>query len=485
MDENEFFQELYYNYLEYNKYIIIYIDNNLEINNDYYNILKIINKNSSIKIVRFLLNNEDKNTNKDILEDSLENNLLINEIYPDSYIEDILIKNCLFIIYLSLIIRSNQLIELVIKYNKLIIYDINIIDSYILSNIENILQNNIKIVIDDFIKNYNINEINENLKDNGLNKICNSNNSNNNNQINKTEIISYPIKNIKNIKYTINKLSIVNNTKINIVTFFKNSDFKILNVIQKKCIIENLKNNNIDKLIIIGKNLQEELNNINNENKNIIFIEYPDNLSYSTLIKLINEKLNDEIVCILRSDIVLPNQQSLNELDIDFYENKNEIYSVSRIERLINGIFVKSEKLNKILFSTEQDAWIFKAPLKIDYNKLENIYFYNKYSELYFNYILKINNYNLINNTNKFKIIRILYENNIENRILIENNKMNDSSNGSIYPNNIFLLPDNNSIDKISIENLINSLKLDDKEIYNIKCDLFNKYFKNRIISDL
>jgi len=480
MDENEFVQELYYNFLEYNKYIIIYIDNNLEINNDYYNVLKIINKNSSIKIVRFLLNSEEKNNYKNIFKDSLENNLLINEIYPDSYIEDILIKNCLFIIYLSSIIRSNQLIELVLKYNKLIVYNINIIDSYIFSNIENILQNNIQIVIDNFIQNYNINEINENLKDNGLNKICNNNN---NNLINKTEIISHPI---KNIKYTINKSLIINNTKINIVTFFKNSDVKILNVIQKKCIIENLKNNNIDKLIIIGKNLQEELNDINNENKNIIFIEYPDNLSYSTLIKLINEKLNDEIVCILRSDIVLPNQQSLNELEIDFYENKNEIYSVSRIERLINGIFVKSEKLNKILFSSEQDAWIFKAPLKIDYTKLENIYFYNKYSELYFNYILKVNNYNLINNTNKFKIIRILYENNIENRILIQNNKINyfikDPTNNS---HNIYLLPDNNSIDKISIENLINSLKLDDKEIYNIKCDLFNKYFKNRIISDL
>ena len=187
----------------------------------------------------------------------------------------------------------------------------------------------------------------------------------------------------------------------------------------------------------------------------------------------------------LRSDIVLPNQQSLDELDLEFYESPNEIYAISRIERLINGMFVKSDKLNKILFSTEQDGWIFKSPLNINLEKLEFIYFYNKYSELYFNYLLKNSNYNIINNTNKFKIIRILYENNIEHRILIDNIENSAENNIKNNANNIFLLPDNNSFDKISIENLINSLNLDDKEIYNLKCELFNKYFKNKIINDI
>lgn len=498
LSENEFIQKLYYDSIENNKYIIIYVDNDIEITNKilfpYINLLKIIN-NSPIKIIRFLLNNESKNL--------YEDNIIINEIYPDLYCEDMFIKNCLCILYFSSIKRSNQLTNLAIKYNKLIINDINIINSYIGPIFESLvsenyneefpqlIENNNKInienIIYNFIKNYDISNKENTMSlseaadySTSIPEICYS-------QVDLLKLEEYLPKKIsnKNINIIINKsIKINNNNKISIVTFFKNSENKILNVIQKKCILENLKNNNVNKLIVIGKNLNEELNDINNEN--IIIINHNNNLSYKDLIEIINNKLINKIVCLLRSDIVLPNQQSLEELDLDFYENPNEICAISRIERLINGMFVKSDKLNKILFSTEQDGWIFKSPLNINLEKLESIYFYDKYSELYFNYFLKIANYNLVNNTNKFKIIRILYENNIENRILIDNNIQNNIQNNiKNNENNIFLLPDNNSFDKISIENLINSLNLENKEIYNLKCELFNKYFKNKIINDM
>ena len=71
-----------------------------------------------------------------------------------------------------------------------------------------------------------------------------------------------------------------------------------------------------------------------------------------------------------------------------------------------------------------------------------------KKNKLYFNKILKSNGFNIINNTKKYKIIRVLYENIIDNRTLINNDiKINNTD-------NVFLLPDNESFDKISIDQL-------------------------------
>ena len=106
------------------------------------------------------------------------------------------------------------------------------------------------------------------------------------------------------------------------------------------------------------------------------------------------------------------------------------------------------------------------------------INFYDKYSELYFNNILKDEGYNVINNTKKYKIIRLLYENNIENRHLLN---IDDTEHIKNNLEKICLLPDNNSVDKISIDQILSSCKLDEREMYYIKCELINKYFKNKI----
>ena len=471
--------------LEKDKYIILYLDENKE-----YNILNIFSKKIyeiyGLKVIHFLLNYENKKINNEE-----NNNELLIQIYQDDYIEEYIIKECFCIIYCSQIKRSKNLIDLLVKYEKNVVNFINIEnifdkDILKLSDYEedkNIFIEYYKNLADDYQNNFNFHTKNIKL-------ICN--------------------KKIK--EKNVGDSDTENSDKIHLITYYKETDIKLLNIIQKKCIFENYKNKSIIKLLIIGKNLIEEFKDIleHDISKKIILhdisaapsracpgcgddgvwslrktssdISYnKENITFKDLINISNTIFLNKIICILRSDIILPNQNELDDLEIDLLSDKKQVFSVSRIERLINGNLVKSDKLHKILNCTEQDAWFFKSPLNIgneNIMKLDMINFYDKYSELYFNNILKDETYNVINNTKKYKIIRLLYENNIENRPLLNlNNELNIKNNLE----NISLLPDNNSVDKISIDQILSSCKLDEREMYYIKCELINKYFKDKI----
>ena len=408
--------------------------------------------NYNLPIIRLLLNNEEKNNN-DILE-----------IYSDQYTESLLIENAFIIIYLSKFKRSKILLNLIVKFNKYIIDDISNINELIqlfleknklnsIQNINSIIQLSINIFKDNYLK------LREDQKDNFKKNI--------------------KIKYVKVLKNVNNINNIINDKKIHIITYFKNSENNILNTIQKKCIIENSRNKFINKVLVIGDNLKDIFKEANLEN--IILYPFNDNVSFKDLLYIANKHFENKIICLIRSDIIIPNQDELEDIEDYMSSNKNDIYCLSRIERLINGNIQRSRALSNLLYSTEQDAWIFKLPLKnidsIDY--LENIYFYEKYSELYFNNFLKINNYNLLNDTNKYKIIRLLSNDNIEDRLLLDI--------PFIIPEkeDIYLLPDNESLDKISIEQLVKILNINNKDIYHLKCELFNKYFADKIIKNL
>lgn len=396
-----------------NDYILLYSD-------EYY-------ENNSLPIIKLLLKNEKKkNENK--------NNII--EIYPDNYIEDILIKDCKYVLYLSNKNRSIQLLNLLEEYNKLVIFDKNIL---------NVNSYDIKTQLDTFKIFYNT------LKDN------------------KTKPL------VKNIKIKYNK--IYKSNKIHVITYFNYTENKMLNIIQKKCIIENLKNTNVEKLLVLGTNLKNILNDLIDEYHNLFLIENESNEKplFKHILEISNKLLINRIICVLRSDIILPNQDNLEHLQL----NNNNIIALSRLDRLITGVLIKTDKLTQILYSTEQDAWIFKSPLNIDINLLNNIFFYEKYSELYLNKILKINGYNIINDTKRYKIIRLLYENNVCNRFLMNKNSSLHNQN----LDDIFLLPENELIDKLSFnENC--DVNIDAPELYKIKCELFNKYYKNKIIEE-
>ena len=513
------------------KYVIIYIDkeidtkyeiiknitllpseNNINEINVYQYFLK-----ENICIIIFLLNNEEKKygDNKNILE-----------VYPDDYTENLLITNALFIIYLSEFKRSLILLELIQKYNKIIFY-----------NYENLFKN-----LDSFINDTYIIEKDHVSKFisyyNDLKEIINENYN-------------------KNIKLELNKkINQINNEKLDetnkiyIVTFYKNSDNNILNTIQKTCIIQNIKNRDVDKILIIGYNLKnvfdnendkiilhdltnEENMNLNvdkklcsetivientvnlckdkeifseescsnentmnlckdkeifsgescsNENtENIIYFENDviDDISFSKLIKITNNIFNNKIVCIVRSDIIIQNQENIDFMDINLELSKKKIFTISRLDRCINSKIIKSQRLSNNLFSTEQDAWLFKTPILLSenaYKILDNKYLYHKYDHLYLNKILIKNNYYIVNNT-ILKILRILSNNNINTReLIIEKN---------IENKNIFLLPDYDILNKLPLEHLIKISDIDENEVYRMKCYFFNKYLKNKIMNNI
>ena len=410
-----------------NKYIILYSDS---CDKEYdISISAYIKENYDISIIKFLL-----------LKDEKINNTLINEVYIDLSIEDILIKNSLCVIYISDIIRSKKIIDLLKLYNKYIIFKkTKVIDDFKLFLKYYNNNNNNDISLTDVIY-YSINNFEEYFNNLKLNSLLNNNINNN-----------------LNIKVEYNKIvKSYNDDKINILTYYKHYDLELLNIIQKKCIFENLKNKYINKVIVIGNKLDERLKDIieNNESKNLIMEEFLINeefidLSFKDIFEIINNKYSNKIFCILRSDIILPNQEGLEDIEIDMEEYNEKIYCISRIERLINGNLIKYDKLNKIFYSSEQDAWIFKSPLNINLELLKNIYFYERFSELILNNVLKINNYKIINNTNKYKVLRILTDNNIETRKILNINTVKRDV------NTFFLLPDEDSFNKIPIEHLI------------------------------
>lgn len=420
-----------------NKYVLIFEDSND--NDEFY--IKIFKDQYQLDIVKFLLNNETKNYNAKILE-----------IYPDQNIEDIIIKNSLFVIYFSNIYRSKNLLNILKESNKFIIFKKDTLDY----DLQNFFNNNEKNnIIEDSIKNFEI--YNESLIKNKINK------SN---------------KNIK-LEYTkINKL--YENDNIHIITFFKNDTHNnLLNILQKKSIIENSKNKFIKNILVIGYNLNSEFNE-NDMINNIILHNLDENMndiSFKTIFEIGYKYFNHKIICIIRSDNVLPNQNNLQDIELDILSSKNDIYCLSRIEHLINGTYARSDKNVKVLNSCEQDAWILKLPIDIELNKFENINFNDKYSELYVNYIFHFYGYNLINDASKYKILRLMYDNNINNRLLINNISKIDED-------NVYLLPEHSLIENISIEQLIQSFNLNNSQIYNLKCELFNKYLKNKILKN-
>ena len=405
-----------------------------------------------------------------------EDNEKYEIIYIDNYIEELYIKDAEYIFYLDFNKINNNLINLVIEYNKKnVFYKINVEH---INNIEEIEE--LEVFNKYLLKLDNTEDIEKDIED--LNKV---------NKINKNNILN---------KININLLVIRKNINVKqgiiIITYFKKTDIKILDIIQKKCIFENLKNTNVDKIMIVGDNIQEEFKNIAETNGvnnfgNMMFYQSTENNSFGSLINISNKLFSDKIICIIRSDIILLNQSNLNDIEIDLISDENQIFALSRTERLINGNLVKCDKLNRTLYSTEQDAWFFKSPLNLNNNDLNDddlnsVYFYNKYSHLFFNKILKNNNYNIMNNSKKYKIIRILHENNLDSRLLFDNN-INNSSNENIKIkdlDSIYLLPDNEILDKISFEQLIKLAQIDENELYKIKCSIFDKYLKNKIFSN-
>ena len=63
------------------------------------------------------------------------------------------------------------------------------------------------------------------------------------------------------------------------------------------------------------------------------------------------------------------NKDNIEVIDFDEELSNKKIYIIPRLDRCIDSKIIKSQRLNNNLFSTQQDAWLFKTPLLL--NKLK------------------------------------------------------------------------------------------------------------------
>jgi hypothetical protein len=475
----ELFKEL--NIIE-NKYIIVYYNENYD-NNLFVNKILGYNEFLEYKIILFYKNKKESN---------FDNKKIIELIY-DENIEKHFLEKTFSIFYITDDTPSNILINFLKKNNEILFFyksfdfkDTNLYipikNNYISSDSDE--DNNDESKSDTSSEIFEINE------DDCIEDSMNIYNNNDRNifinkyideEFNKKEVGQQNIK-IQCIKNEINDNTLTINSKINLITFFKYfEDDEITNALQHKCIIENFNNKDVESIIIIGKNLEKYFNELyvekNKKKEKVTLINNEDeNISYSLLFDVANKYYNNKNVCIIKSDIIIPNQDNIENIDFLFLE-KNTIISLSRFERLINGSIIKLQELNSIFYSTEQDAYIFKTPIELELNEMNNIYFYNKFSNLEVNNILVKNNYKLINDTKNYKIIRICIDNNINYRKIINNINIKD-----IDKNNLYLLPENMLFDNFNLNNLSTILKMNDDDINDIKIYMLNKYVKNKIL---
>ena len=268
----------------------------------------------------------------------------------------------------------------------------------------------------------------------------------------------------------------LNDGRIYIATYFKEFSEPILNLIQKKCILENINNNNVQDILILGKNLFNNFGNITiNHGKKLYLQEIEHEITYKDLFFYANTYFQNNIIAIVKSDIILVNSDEINNIEFDLLEDNRKIIGLSRFERALDGKICKINELSQIFYATEQDTYFFRTPFEIDYNYLEKLIFYEKFSELRLNNYFIKNNYNLINDTKKYRIIRLCYDNNIMARKLIKDNEKIDNI------NDMYLLPENIGLDNINVEHLIQMLRLTDADIYKIKTEIINKYMKSKI----
>ena len=466
---DELFQELNINK---KKYIIIYYQEN-DNNNLFLNKILKYEEFLEYKIILLYKNKKDS---------TFSNERIIELIYDDN-VEKYFLEEPFTIFYITDDIPSQILIDF-LKKNEEIMFFYKENDNNIFFN-NNEGNNNIKNNNDfqDEDEEYEIDEEDSMNIYNNTDKNIFINKYEGDNEKKSNQILNILMQKTKTKNENNDFIHNTDNSKLHIITFFKEfEDNEIMNSLQQKCIIENINNKDVKSIAIIGKNLEKYFSNItiqnkDNSNKNIILIDYDvTNISYSYLFNKVNELYDNKIVCIIKSDIVIPNQDSLENIEFLFLEKKNTILALSRFERMINGNIIKTQELNSIFYATEHDAYIFKTPvINIDFSNMDNLYFYNQYSNLEVNNILIKNDYKLLNDTKNYRILRLCIDNDVGIRKLINNRDIKE-----VNKDNIYLLPENMMFDNFNLQHLAMVLKMDDEDINDIKIYMLSVLFKKK-----
>lgn len=248
----------------------------------------------------------------------------------------------------------------------------------------------------------------------------------------------------------------------------KNSNYEIYlftvyynNEIFSDIIKEHLHLNNVKKIIVFGT---EDTKLEDNDLIEIVDtkLDNINDITYNYIFDYIFKNYQEKICILCRSDVYLINQNSLEFLP--FHLKNNMCLCISSLNIDDNGNVSKDQNKMKSFYSLSQDCWILKPNCLINFNELENYKFNLEKNELKLNNILK-NNYKLLNDTENFKIICKLHK---DNKNLREENENFDGK-------DIKVLPETLLMNKVSLDNLVKFLDMENMELYNLKTELLKK----------
>ena len=234
----------------------------------------------------------------------------------------------------------------------------------------------------------------------------------------------------------------------------------------------NMQLNNVKKVIIFAPS--DAMDKLNNNNKmEIVDTGLSDigEITYNYIFDYMTKHYEGKVCILMRSDIYLENQNSLELLP--FYLKNNVFLCISALSVNEDGQISKDEDKMKTFYSMNQDCWIF-IPLSsdaIDFSIEKQVKFNVSRNEIVINKILD-KKYNLINDTDNFKVMKIVPKGEHVDKLRIEGEV--DTSNG------IKLLPETTVANKVNIEDLIRFLELDEFELYKLKADLLEKVLIKR-----
>jgi hypothetical protein len=444
-------------------------------------------ENSENIFIRYLKPNSEKYIIEDIYSQkvnqnmtNMENNKIIyHQEYFDELNEEEFLKKTKYIIKLDNDILKESFENLIDKYNLKIYvhhenkWEIEFFEYMLNETFEDNKKRRIKYIED--IKN-------------SQNDINNQTNDENNNfdiiKINNKFSIQKEINILNHLNETLNiNNKNKDNNKINIITYVRRMGDELLYNLQFKCILENYKNPFVENILVMGNEVEKYFSKINFEkigNKKIILVnDDDDNITFKDLFILSNEIFTNQIVMLVRSDVIVLNNPEFENLYLDFLIHNRKIYTITRIERDMMGRFIRIAPNQNLFGGSEQDAWIYKTPIdihKINNKELiENFDFNEKFSELYMNKYMIDNNYELINNSENLKVVRITNNPDLNIREFIKQPKQ------PLNKDNLYFLPDKSIINSLSFEQWLNVCQVSEDEKYYWKTVILNHNLKKKI----
>ncbi len=249
--------------------------------------------------------------------------------------------------------------------------------------------------------------------------------------------------------------------------------------LQIKCILENYKSKYVENMIVVGKGIEETFRKMEFEKiegkKLILIDDDDDNITFQDLFYIANQIFENQMVMLIRADMIFLQNENIENLQYEFMLHEKKVYCLTRIERDIQGKFIRIPPNQNLFGGVEQDAWIFKTPIECKNEKniecMKDVDFNERFSELYMNRYLVTHGYELMNDIRNYKIIRVNLYPDITRRDLIKNPSKR------IEDEKIYLLPEYEMLENMSIEQLVLSTGVKQEELYEIKKEMMNRYF--------